>query len=151
MFPPNTNCIKHLGWFANFASNINQSYANWLIWSFSNISSKIYRRSIIFRKFKVSLLHEEKSEIGNKYFVKCYALWLKNGIYAVTNIGVEILMYNQIFILEREFNDPIWSRKTPKKQSKTDMKLTKNPIIVISSSWARYKILKNYVWKFILA
>ena len=50
-------------------------------------------------KFKVSLLHDETSEIGKKYFVGCYGLWLKDGIYAVTNIGVEILMYIQIFIL----------------------------------------------------
>ena len=35
-------------------------------------------------KFKVSLLHEETSEIGKKYLVGCYAPWLKDGIYAVT-------------------------------------------------------------------
>ena len=28
-----------------------------------------------------------------------YAPWLKDGIYAVKNIGVEVLMYIQIFIL----------------------------------------------------
>ena len=49
-------------------------------------------------KFKVSLLHEEISEIKKK-FVGCYAPWLKDDIYAVTNIGVEILIYIQIFIL----------------------------------------------------
>ena len=35
-------------------------------------------------KFKVSLLHEETSEIGKKYLVGCYASWLKDGIYTVT-------------------------------------------------------------------
>ena len=49
-------------------------------------------------EFKVSLLHEETKETGKKYFVGCYAPWLK-GDYAVTNIGVEMLMYIQIFIL----------------------------------------------------
>ena len=33
-----------------------------------------------------------------KIFVGCYAPWLKDDIYAVTNIGAEILMYIQIFI-----------------------------------------------------
>ena len=34
-----------------------------------------------------------------KKFVGCYAPWLKDSIYGVTNISVEILMYIQIFIL----------------------------------------------------
>ena len=42
-------------------------------------------------KFRLSLLHGETSEIGKKYFVGCYSLWLKDGIYAVTNMDVEIL------------------------------------------------------------
>ena len=31
-----------------------------------------------------------------KYFVGCYSSWLKDGIYGVTNVGVEILMHIQI-------------------------------------------------------
>ena len=34
-----------------------------------------------------------------KYFVGCYASWLKDRIFAVTNTGVKILMYIQILIL----------------------------------------------------
>ena len=52
-------------------------------------------------KFKVSLLHEETSEIWKKYFVGCYAPQLKDGIYAVTNVSIEISMYIQMFILMR--------------------------------------------------
>ena len=52
-------------------------------------------------KFKVSLLHEETSEIRKKYFVGCYAPQLKDGIYAVTNVSIEISMYIQMFILMR--------------------------------------------------
>ena len=37
----------------------------------------------------VSLLHEETNEIRQKSFVGCYAPWLKDGIFAVTNIGVK--------------------------------------------------------------
>ena len=47
----------------------------------------------------VSLLYEETSEIGKKHFAGCYEHWQKDGIFAVTNIGVEILIYIQIFIL----------------------------------------------------
>ena len=42
---------------------------------------------------------EGTSEIGNFNFVGSYATWLNDGIYAVTNIDVEILIYIQIFIL----------------------------------------------------
>ena len=47
----------------------------------------------------VSLLYEETSEIGKKCFARCYEHWQKDGIFAVTNIGVEILIHIQIFIL----------------------------------------------------
>ena len=40
-----------------------------------------------------------KKQNRRKYFIRCYAHWLKDGIYAVTNIDLEILMYTQIFIL----------------------------------------------------
>ena len=46
-------------------------------------------------KFKVSVLHEGTSEIGKKYFNGCYQPSLKDGIYGVTNIAIEILMYIQ--------------------------------------------------------
>ena len=36
---------------------------------------------------------------GKKYLIGCHALSLKDSIFAVTNIAVEILMYIQIFIL----------------------------------------------------
>ena len=49
--------------------------------------------------FKVNILDEETSQIGKKHFAWCYALWLKDHIYAVTNIDAEILIYIQIFIL----------------------------------------------------
>ena len=41
---------------------------------------------------KVSALNEETGEIENIDFVKCYATWLKDRIYAVTNMGIEILI-----------------------------------------------------------
>ena len=50
------------------------------------------------KKFKVSLVHEETRK---KYFVGCYAPQLKDGIYAVTNVSIEISMYIQMFILMR--------------------------------------------------
>ena len=47
--------------------------------------------------FKVSLvheeLHEEASVIENNNFVGCYATWLKDDIYAVTNINIYIYIY----------------------------------------------------------
>ena len=56
-------------------------------------------------KFKefyfLSPLHEESSEVENINFLGCYENWLKDGIYAFTNIGVEILMYIQVFILAK--------------------------------------------------
>ena len=49
---------------------------------------------------KLSLQHEETSEI-EKNFVGAKKLdyLLKEGVYAVKNIGIEILMYIQIFAL----------------------------------------------------
>ena len=59
---------------------------------------------------------QEKSIIG------CYAPWLKGGIYAVTNIGVEILMHIQIFswklFLFRRNSRMQFNNKNPNKQSK---------------------------------
>ena len=42
----------------------------------------------------VSLPHEKASEIGRKYFVWCHTPWLKDVIFAVTNIAVE---FNDLF------------------------------------------------------
>ena len=39
--------------------------------------------------------------IRKKYFVRCASPWSKDGIFAVTNISVEILMYIRIFILAK--------------------------------------------------
>ena len=44
----------------------------------------------------VPWLHEE---IGEILWIGSYAPWLNDGIYVVTNISVEILMYIQILIL----------------------------------------------------
>ena len=65
----------------------------------SDIRSEISRQFIKFSKFKVTLIDEETGEVGNKYFVGSYVLSLQNGIYGVTYVGVEIIMYIQIFIL----------------------------------------------------
>ena len=60
-----------------------------------------YRDAVLVYKFchlnkiKVSLLHEEANEIKNIDFIWCYATWLKDGIYAIRNIVVEILMHNR--------------------------------------------------------
>ena len=86
-------------------------------------------------KFKVSLLHEETNAIWKKYFVRCYAPWLKHGVYAVTNVGIEIWMYIQTFILVRKafFLEQTqiiqFHHKKINKHSKTGilMKLTKKP------------------------
>ena len=54
--------------------------------------------------FKVSILHEETSEIGKKYFVGCYTPWPKDGIYDITNIGLELLMYiPNMYLLKSSF------------------------------------------------
>ena len=47
----------------------------------------------------VSLLHKKTSEIGKNCIIGCYIPWLKDDSFAVTDIGVEMLMYVQIFIL----------------------------------------------------
>ena len=46
----------------------------------------------------MSLLHKEATEIENIDFVGCCATLLKDGICAITNIGIEMLMHIQIFI-----------------------------------------------------
>ena len=38
------------------------------------------------------------SETENINFIGCYATWLKDSVYAVTNIGVEFLKHIKIFI-----------------------------------------------------
>ena len=38
----------------------------------------------------VSLLNEETSEIGKRYFIGYHAPWLKDGIFAATNFGVKL-------------------------------------------------------------
>ena len=42
-------------------------------------------------KFKLIKSATWRNEWNNKYFAEGYAPWLKDGIYAVANIGVEIL------------------------------------------------------------
>ena len=44
---------------------------------------------------------KEQLKYEKKYFVQCYAPWLKDGIYAVTNLAIEISVYIQMFILVR--------------------------------------------------
>ena len=46
---------------------------------------------------RLSLLHEEVSEIEIN-FIGCYATCPKDSVYAVTKIGVEFVIHNQIFI-----------------------------------------------------
>ena len=101
-------------------------------------------------KFKLSLLHGETSEIGNKCFVGCYAPWLKGGIYAVTNIDVEILNVIQIFILAKATfflegiqRSSLITKKSDKQiQTGILIKLTKNSVIIATSLWTRYYIKK---------
>ena len=50
-----------------------------------------------------NLLQEEETEVESTEFVDCYATRLKDGIYAVTIIGVEISMHIQIFISVKAF------------------------------------------------
>ena len=56
-----------------------------------------YPRFADWNKFRISLPQEEATEIESVDFVGCYATRLKDGIYAVTNISVEITMHIQIF------------------------------------------------------
>ena len=76
--------------------------------------------------FSLSLLHEETSEIWKKYFVGCYIPWLKDGISAVTNVGIETSMYIQIIVLvraaffQREFKQSSFIKKK-KKQTQKDI------------------------------
>ena len=83
-----------------------------------------------------------------KYFVGCYAPWLKDGIFAVTNISVEILMYIQIYIhvkaasfLEGIQRSSLIIKKT-NKQSKTSI------LIKVDSLQLRYfsKHKRNWIW-----
>ena len=50
-----------------------------------------------------NLLQEEETEVESTEFVDCYATRLKDGIYAVTIIDVEISMHIQIFISVKAF------------------------------------------------
>ena len=78
--------------------------------------------------FSLSLLHEETSEIWKKYFVGCYIPWLKDGISAVTNVGIETSMYIQIIVLvraaffQREFKQSSFIKKKTNKHRKTFLK-----------------------------
>ena len=61
-----------------------------------DITSEICRRFIILvfpilKNLKLSLLDDEASEIENIIFIGCYSTWLKNIVYAPTNIGAEFL------------------------------------------------------------
>ena len=58
---------------------------------------------LILNKSKVSRLQEEATEIESIDFVEYYATQLKDGIGAVTIIGVEISMHIQIFISMKTF------------------------------------------------
>ena len=80
------------------------------------------------------------------------ATQLKDGIYVAANIGVQIIMYVQIFILVKaafflqgiQRSSLIIKKHT--KQSKTFilMKLTKNLVHIASSSWTTSKLRKIY-------
>ena len=74
---------------------MNQLISNWL-----DNRSKIWKRfSIpILPLHILSLLHEEAIE-KNIDFGGCYGTLLQDGIYAITNNDVEMLMHIQIFIL----------------------------------------------------
>ena len=86
---------------------------------------------------------KEQLKYEKKYFVQCYAPWLKDGIYAVTNLGIEISVYIQMFILVRVafFLEGIqtiqFSHKKNNKKTGILMKPTKNLVIIASSLWAR--------------
>ena len=88
-------------------------------------------------------MNEETSEVSKKYFVGCYTQWLKDGIYAVINVSVEIFKYFQMFIIVRAaiFLEGIQAiqfyHKKKNKQINTGilMKLTKN--LAKNSLWAR--------------
>ena len=69
--------------------------------------------------------------IAKKYFVGSYTLRLKDGIYAVTNIGVEIFMYIQILILMKAgfFLEGIHRSNLIIKKPPTDKAQTKTSIL----------------------
>ena len=86
-----------------------------------------------------------------KYFVGCYAPWLRVVIFAVTNIVVEILVYIQIFILVKAafslegFQRSSLIVKKPSKQSKIGIliKRTKKLVVIVSNLWTRYYIKRK--------
>ena len=69
-----------------------------------------------------------------KQFVGCYAPWLKDVIFAVTNIGAEILMYTQIYVLVKaafflegiQRSSLIIKKKNKKSKTSILTELTKN-------------------------
>ena len=71
---------------------------NWLILCLPDIRNEIWRRFIKFSKFQGKST-TWRNKWNRKNIFGYYAPWLKDGIYAVKNIGVEVLMYIQIFIL----------------------------------------------------
>ena len=56
----------------------------------------------MFCQYKVSYIQKEATEIESIDFVRCYTTWLKDVIYAVTNIIVEISVHIHIFIPVKE-------------------------------------------------
>ena len=63
------------------------------------IRSKIWRQFIIHvLPIKTNLPQDKVTEIESIDFVRCYVTLLKDDIYGVTIIGIEISMHIQIFI-----------------------------------------------------
>ena len=58
---------------------------------------------MIYRPSFANLLQEKTTEVESIEFVDCYATRLKDDIYAVTIIGIEISMLIQIFISVKAF------------------------------------------------
>ena len=70
-----------------------------------DIRSEICRRFIIhfwqFKQIQGKFTTWRNKWIMKNYFVGCYAPWSKDGVYAVTNVVLEISTYIQMFILVR--------------------------------------------------
>ena len=67
-----------------------------------DIKSEIWGRSKLcqYKKFKITLQHEETSVTEHISCVVWYAAWLKDVLEAATNIKVKILIHIQTFIPE---------------------------------------------------
>ena len=95
-----------------------------------------------FKQFGKST-NEGTSETEKKYFVELHAPWLKDDIFAAKNIGLEILMNIQIFILVKVafFLEGIQrSSSITNKQSNPGilMKLTRNLVIIERTLLSKY-------------